>query len=183
MTQRYLKTDAGREAIRARSALLSRPARNLLLIIDDSRSGAEWLALVANASEADLAQLLAEGLVAAVPGGAAPQPTSGVSVSVQAPEPAPVPPAAITTVDVPLHGLSLDEALAVLGYRALYDVLTAQARARLGLIKGYKLALEIEKCSGVDELRALARRFVADLEANQGSASANALRIALGAET
>ena len=97
--------------------------------------------------------------------------------------PAPVPPAAITTVDVPLHGLSLDEALAVLGYRALYDVLTAQARVRLGLIRGYKLALDIEKCSGIEELRALARRFVADLEANQGVASANALRIALGAET
>lgn len=181
MSQRYLKTDAGREAIRARSAMLSRPARNLLLIIDDSRSGAEWLALVANATETDLAQLLAGGLVAPAPGPALS--AAGVSVPVLAPEPAPVPPAAITTVDVPLHGLSLDEALAVLGYRALYDVLTAQARARLGLIKGYKLALEIEKCSGVDELRALARRFVADLEANQGPASANALRIALGAET
>ncbi len=181
MTQRYLKSDAGREAIRTRSLALSRPARNLLLIIDDSRSGADWVALVANATEADLAQLLAAGLVVPV-AGMATAPTSAVSLPLPAPEPAPVPPAAITTVDVPLHGLTLDEALGALGYRALYDVLTAQARARLGLIKGYKLALEIEKCSGVDELRALARRFVADLESTQGSAAANALRIALGAE-
>ncbi len=72
MTQRYLKTDAGREAIRTRSLTLSRPARNLLLIIDDSRSGADWLALVANATEADLAQLLAAGLVLPVMAAAAP---------------------------------------------------------------------------------------------------------------
>jgi hypothetical protein len=180
MTQRYVKTVAGREAIRSRSATLSRPARNLLLIIDDSRSGADWLALVANATEADLAQLLAAGLVLPVMGATAP--TFAVSVQTHTPEPAPVPPAAITTVDVPLHSLTLDEALGALGYRALYDVLTAQARARLGLIKGYLLALDIEKCNGVDELRGLARRFVADLEATQGRAAANALRMALGAE-
>jgi hypothetical protein len=173
MNQRYRKTDAGREAIRSRSAALGRPARNLLLIIDDSRTGLEWLALVASATEADLAQLLEQGLVA---------PTADVMVPAQAPEPAPVPPSAITSVDLPLHGLTLDEALQALGYRALYDVLTAQARARLGLIKGYKLALDIEKCSGIDELRALARRFVQELENTQGPEAARALRTALGAE-
>ena len=159
MNMRYRKTDAGREAIRSRAASLSRPARNLLLIIDDARSGQEWLTLVAGATAADLVQLVANGFVAA------------------APQPAP-----LASVDLPLHGPSFDEALNALGYPALYALLISEAKARLGLIKGYKLMLDIEKCSGVDELRQLARRFVADLAVSHGAATASAARIAFGAD-
>ena len=179
MSTRYRKTDAGREAIRSRSALLSRPARNLLLIIDDSRTGSEWLALVAGAGGADLAQLLDNGFIAAT-GAAAVLPATGAVLTNPVQPPLVVPPP--SSVDLPLHGVTLDEALNALGYRALYDVLTSEAKARLGLIKGYKLVLEIEKCSGVDELRQLARRFIDELGVSHGAPAASAVRIALGAD-
>jgi hypothetical protein len=70
MPDRYTKTDVGRAEIRARVHALTRTARNLLLIIDASRDGAEWVHLVQGASVADLQTLLDAGLVAAV--GAAP---------------------------------------------------------------------------------------------------------------
>ena len=43
---RFTKTEAGRQEIRARAHALSRGARNLLFILDDTRPGAEWLTLV-----------------------------------------------------------------------------------------------------------------------------------------
>jgi hypothetical protein len=63
---RYQKTEAGRQAIRERTLALTRQARNLLLIIDGSRSGAEWLGLVAGSTPDDLEQLAGQGLVVAL---------------------------------------------------------------------------------------------------------------------
>jgi RsmE family RNA methyltransferase len=65
---RYQKSDAGRAEIRSRSVDLPRPARNLLLIIDGTRSGDEccsrwWPVLF---TEQDLRSLLARGLVSAL---------------------------------------------------------------------------------------------------------------------
>jgi hypothetical protein len=77
----------------------------------------------------------------------------------------------------------LPQALQALGYRELYELLTQQARPRLGLIKGYKMVLEVEKCSGPDELRALALRFVELVREVQGEAEAQALRRQLGADS
>lgn len=62
---RFTKTEAGRQEIRARAhTSLSRSARNLLLILDGTRPGAKWLALVHGASPVDLHALLRAGLVA-----------------------------------------------------------------------------------------------------------------------
>ena len=63
----------------------------------------------------------------------------------------------------------------MLSYRLLYDRLTAEARQQLGLIKGYKLILDIEKCVGAPELRALALRFVEQVRQAKGDAEARAL--------
>jgi len=61
---RFTKTEAGRQEIRARAhTSLSRSARNLLLIIDDTRPGAEWLGMVHGASPVDLHALLRARLV------------------------------------------------------------------------------------------------------------------------
>jgi len=155
MTVRYAKTETGRDEIRARAHALSRPARNLLLCIDGTRTGSDWLGLVGGSTEADLDQLVAQGLVGPAPG----------SVAGEAP-----------------RGPTLQEALQLLSYRELYDRLTAQARQRFGLIKGYRTVLEIERCAGADEIRALAVRFVADVRAAQGEAAARALARELGAE-
>jgi hypothetical protein len=154
----HAKTDAGRAEIKARALPLSRPARNLLLIVDPKRPLAEWVTLVQGATEADADHLLAQGLIAPVgqPGGMPAAP---------APEP----------------GLALAEAVNSLGYSALYSLLTSQARERLGLIKGYRLVLEVERCSGIDELRPLALRFFTQLREQQGEQALAALRQALAA--
>jgi hypothetical protein len=61
---RFAKTDAGRTEIRNRALPLSRPARNLLLIIDASRTATEWLGLVQGCGPAELQALIDAGLVA-----------------------------------------------------------------------------------------------------------------------
>jgi hypothetical protein len=156
MTTRYVKTEAGRAAIHARVHALTRPARNLLLIIDASKTGDEWVALVNSATDADLKQLIDDGLIS----------VSGSK------GPAPARP----------RGPGLEEALQNWTYRQLYDLLTEQARARLGLIKGYRMVLEIEKCAGVEEIRKLVLQFVDEVRAAQGDAAARAFCRELGAD-
>ena len=53
----HSKTDTGRAEIRARTLPLSRTARNLLLVLDASKTAGEWLRLVTGATEADLVTL------------------------------------------------------------------------------------------------------------------------------
>jgi hypothetical protein len=135
---------------------LTRPARNLLLIIDASKTGDEWVSLVNGATGADLSQLIDDGLVE----------VSGAKAA------APARP----------RGPGLEEALQNWTYRQLYDLLTVQARARLGLIKGYRMVLDIEKCAGVEEIRKLVLRFVDEVRAVQGDAAARAFCRELGAD-
>ncbi len=136
---RYAKTEAGRSEIRLRALPLSRPVRNLLLIIDPSRPAAAWLGLVQGSDLAALQALFDAGLIAdTVPAGA--------------------------------PRMSLAQALEHRSYQALYDRITAEARPRLGLIKGYKMILEVERCSGPPEIRALAQRFVDQVRDLHGDA-------------
>lgn len=155
MSQRYVKTDAGREEIRNRTRRLSRPARNLLLIMDEVHVGTSWVQLVHGATEDDLRALLAEGLI---------EPKNVVQEARQT-----------------RPSASLAEALARLSYDQVYTLITSQARDRLGLIRGYKLVLDVEKCSNIDELRMLAQRFMAMVQQHQGEAAARQMRMALGA--
>lgn len=156
MTSRYTKTDAGRDEIKSSSRNLPRTARNLLLIIDGNKSGDEWVKLVRNATPADL-DLLAEL-----------QLVSKVQRQLSSAE------AAAETL------AALQAALSRLSYEELYALLTNQARERFGLIRGYKLVLEVEKCNGPEEIKALAVRFVQMVQDEQGPDEARKLRIALG---
>jgi hypothetical protein len=153
MADRFVRTEAGRREIRERQLSLSRAARNLLLVIDASKPAPDWLALVAGSTAADLAALRDAGLIA--PSGD----------------------------DAPRAALTLAQALQARSYRELYDLLTQQARPRLGLIRGYRMVLEVEKCNGADEIRALAQRFVDLVRDVQGEAEAQALRRQLGADS
>ena len=51
----------------------------------------------------------------------------------------------------------------------------AEARPQLGLIKGYKMILNIERCAGPEQIRALALQFVEQVRGLKGDAEANAL--------
>ena len=149
--QRVTKTEAGRAEIKQRQFQLSRPARNLLLIVDANRSIEGWLEAVNGCTAADMAMLLAEGLVEA---------------QSAAPAPAPAPAA---------PRISFAQALEAKSYKTLYDRLTAEARPRLGLMKSYKVILEVERCSGPEEIRQLAQCFVEMVREAQGDAAALAV--------
>ena len=169
MDARYVKTEAGRAELKERRLALPRQARLLLVIIDASKSGAEWVAAVSGSSQADLERLLATGLIdvhagassAAAPAGAARSPGAAPAVAREPTKPSPNMPA--------LSDAALSELVQSLGYRQLYDLLTAQARPRLGLIGGYRTVLEVERCTGVDEVRALTLRFVESVRQSQGA--------------
>lgn len=160
------RTELGQREITAKTMTLARPTRNLLLIIDPKRRAGEWLGLVRGATLDDLQQLLATGLVAAL----GPAPPAAPAAGPAEPAPAPAPGLPVATAR-----MSLVEALQGQSYKVLYDRLTAEARAQLGLIKGYKLILDIERCSGPDEIRLLAERFVEQVRTLHGDAKARAL--------
>ena len=153
----FVRTEAGRNEIRAKALPLSRPARNLLLVLDGSCTGAQWVAKVQGCSEADLQQLIDAQLIA---------------TTTAAPAKAAPPPAAVVT---------LDEALQRWTYDALYTLLTHEARERFGLIKGYRLILEIEGVSNLAGLQAVAHKFVEQIRKAHGEDSATRFRRQLGA--
>ena len=185
MDVRYVKTEAGRAELKERRLALPRQARLLLVIIDASKSAADWVAAVNGSSAADIERLLAAGLIephggaartaghaAAVP----PAPTAPTpSAAPSAAEPAPAEPPVAREPNKPspnmpaLSDAALAELVQSLSYRQLYDLLTAQARPRLGLISGYRMVLEVERCNGADEVRALALRFVEAVRQSQGA--------------
>ncbi len=160
------KTEAGRREITERALPLSRSARNLLFSIDLNRNAGEWLALVRGSGPVELQQLLAAGLIGRAAGPAAPAPPAGIGTPVQ---PAAAEPPRTTA------RMSLADALEGLNYQLLYDRLTLEARQQLGLFKGYRMILDIEKCSGPAELRSLALQFVEQVRLGKGDADARAL--------
>jgi hypothetical protein len=155
MDRRFIKTDAGREEIKSRTHKITRSARNLLLILDAARPGNDWVQLIHGATPTDLGLLLEQGLIERVRSDA---------------------PAAVRAAPAK----TMAEALATLNYDQLYGLLTSQARDRLGLFKGFKIVLEVEKCSGLAELQALALRFVDMVRDAQGDGAARQMRLALG---
>ena len=179
---RLARTARGQQEISARQLPLARPARNLLLIIDPGRTTGEWLALVRGCTEDDLYQLLTNGLVAAVVASGE-APASSATASQAATQSAtqsaasPAEPGAPATEGIPVATarMSLADALQMQSYRLLYDRMTAEARPQLGLIKGYKLILDIERCSGPEAIRALALQFVEQVRGVHGDTRARAL--------
>lgn len=153
LDRHYAKTEVGRAEIKARSLVSSRVARNLLLVLDASKTAREWIGMVQGATESDFQLLLSHGLVAAptVPGGG------------------------------PVPARALDgSALPTLSHEQLYAYLTRHAKQYLGLIKGYRVVLDVERCSGLAELQTYALRFVDMVEEAQGEEAALQVRLALG---
>jgi hypothetical protein len=150
----YVRTEAGKAEFRVRSINLSRPARNLLMVIDGSCSGDAWLAKVTGSTAADLEVLLAAKLIAPV--GAA----AGKTVYQRIP------------VEVAVRDWTCD---------ALYTLLTHEAKERFGLIKGYRLILKIEGCADLAGIQAVALDFVEQLRKAHGEDAAARFRKQLGA--
>lgn len=172
----FAKTDAGRAEIRARALPLSRTARNLLLVLDASKTAADWLRLVAGATEADFETLRQHGLIA--PQNAAGQPLAPSPAPSPAPAPATAPapaaPAPAPSAQAPAAGSPL------LDRAALYTYLSGEATRLLGPFKGYAFALEVERADSLSALQALALQLVERVHKAKGEAAAAAVREALG---
>lgn len=191
MPSRFVRTPAGQAEIQARGLKLSRPARNLLLVINDSRSLDEWLTQVQGLTPDDVAMLRDNGLIAEAGGAAAsaarPAPStapaaSSASADLRDPAPrAPAPAPAATAVPDSADWDRTQQVIRAAAYTPLYDALNSVGKAKLGLMRGYRFALEIEKCSGIDELRTLALRFAEQLRQEHGMAAVGELTYAIGA--
>jgi len=152
----FVRTEAGKAEIRDRGHAMSRPARNLLMVIDASCNGQAWVGKVQGCTDDDLKQLIGAGLVAPAAG-------SGAHARVAAPR------------------VSVEEAVRGWTYDALYTLLTHEAKERFGLIKGYRLILKIEGCANLAGLQAVALEFVDQIRKAHGDDSAARFRKQLGA--
>lgn len=172
LDQLYSKTEAGRAEIRARTLPLSRTARNLLLVLDASKPGSEWVRLVAGATEADFETLRQHGLIA-------PQNAAGQPIAVQPPAAAPV-----ATAPAPLAPAAAAPSASgrspLLDRAALYTYLSGEATKLLGPFKGYAFALEVERADSLATLQQLALQLVERVQKAKGEAAAQAVRDALG---
>ncbi len=185
MEARYTKTEAGREEIRGRARGLSRTVRNLLLMIDGNRSSAYLVEHLQGVAEADLEQLAADGLIEAVPTLTPPAPVvldvtldsqAGVLTAPVEPVLVAAVPASAALVDDRDEDREVLAAIEALSYQKLYKLLTDQARDRLGVIRGYKLALDVERTQSLEGMQKLALQFVSSVRELRGPAVAGELR-------
>lgn len=224
LEERYEKSEAGRAEIKTRALVQGRIARNLLLVIDPSKTGGQWLGMVQGATPADLELLLQHRLVspAAVRTPAAGAPASAasataigtpmglagdpgatttgrgagaLSASGAAPSRAAssgsapsTGPASVTTLGSqgaasrPMPASStrpMGAPVSSLDFQQLYTALTVFAKQQ-GLLKGYRMALEVEQCTDFEQLQTLALDVVDRVRATKGDAAAHELRATLG---
>ena len=150
----YVRTDAGRAEIQSRGVPMTRPARNLLMVIDASCSGDAWLGKVNGSTPSDLDVLIGAGLIAPLGG-------SGAKTVYQR--------------------IPVEIAVRDWTYDALYTLLTHEAKERFGLIKGYRLILKIEGCADLAGMQAVALDVVEQIRKAHGEDSATRFRKQLGA--
>jgi hypothetical protein len=166
LAARYARTEAGRAEIQRRAQPLTRAGRNLLLTIDASRSAEDWLVLVQGATEDDLLALIQGGLVAVQPAA-----KPAVAAAPQAPQAAPQP----TAPQAAAPRMSLAQALQARSQEVLLRRVLAEARPRLGRVRGYMLVVEAEYCVTADDVRALALKLVEQVRERDGDRAAIAL--------
>ena len=173
--------------MQARAHPLGRPVRNLLIVINDSRTIDEWLTGVNGVTAGDVNLLRELGLIAEV--GASSTPASSPAKPGDLREGAAKPAVATPRAAAPAAPAAADtgdwqrtqQVIRLASYSALYDALNSIGKAKLGLVKGYRFALEVEKCSGPEEIRTLALKFAEQLRVDHGMAAVGELTYAIGA--
>lgn len=153
MANILIKTEAGQRELKDRAIDLPRSARTLLVLVDGARATDELLEMVKGATIKDVDSLLQAGLIAA---------SKAAAGKAAAPAPAEARPAV------------------KLEFKELYECLIELIREQLGVLKAFKYTIEVEKASTVDDLMAVAKRFVDDVQKQKGDTAANMVRRALG---
>ncbi|HMZ00098.1 MAG TPA: hypothetical protein PLW24_16810 [Burkholderiaceae bacterium] len=80
----------------------------------------------------------------------------------------------------PLDAAPVAGGRSALGYSELYDSLNALVRETLGLLKGYRYTLRIERAQNVTELESVAAAFVVEVRRLRGDSMARMVERALG---
>ncbi|MCC4596343.1 hypothetical protein NRY95_16850 [Xanthomonas campestris pv. phormiicola] len=182
MSERYAKTEAGRQEIADRARRLPAQLRSILLVVDGQKDAAALQQIVAglHAPEDALAQLQQRGLIRRGGDPSAPPATSASASSAP-------PPASAATVAGAVHALAhpADAPVsreAAQRYSQLYEAMSEAVRQHLGL-KGYFMQLKIERCSDAAALEALLPEFTAALgKAKRPALAARWLQDTLGAD-
>jgi hypothetical protein len=81
LEERYEKTEAGRAEIKSRALVQARVARNLLLVIDASKTGGDWVGVVQGAAPTDLELLVQHQLVKVTAGAPLSRPMGPSSIA------------------------------------------------------------------------------------------------------
>lgn len=152
----WAKTDAGRIEIQTRALVKERSRRNLLLLIDGTKTDTMLLDGLACVSAEDFRAL--EALALITPVGAAARPAE-----------------AAPTNDAAAGSAASSAPVASLDYFQLNAALTKLISSQLGL-RGFVLTLAVEKAATVEELRAVAQRTVEQIRERKGEAAAAAAR-------
>ena len=150
----WVKTDAGRVEMQTRALVRERPRRNLLLLIDGTKSEEMLLANLAGISAQDFQELRKLDLIA---------PASGAVTVGNTPR-ASTPDSVRPTVPQPPAASPLD-------YSQFTAALTRLISANLGL-RGFTLTLAVDKASTIEELREVAQRVVEQIRERKGEAVA-----------
>jgi len=154
----WVKTDAGRVEMQTRSLVKERARRNLLLLIDGTKTEEMLLANLAGISADDFQELRKLELIA---------PASG-AVTVGNPARGNGFEATRPTVPLPLDAKPLD-------YGEFTAALTKLISSQLGL-RGFTLTLAVDKASTIAELRDVAQRVIEQVRERKGEAAANEAR-------
>lgn len=140
------KTDKGREEIATRKHHLAPRLRSLLVLIDGKHNTEDLLRKVAGLGLAEqaLAELRENGFIEA---------TDTLPAAAAAEVTAPARP--IDTDTQSVAGDSLGESQ----FQTLYNFFTETIRSTLGL-RGYALQLKVERCTSIDDFRALRQSYL-----------------------
>jgi hypothetical protein len=170
------KTAAGKRELQERTIALKRSSRTLLVLADGLRTQEELLQFVRGAEPSDIEELRAAGLVtlSQVTVSVARR-TEGANVAGQAPRGPSARTSGFSETSAPEAWKPAQE----MSYQEIYATLNLLCRDHLGLIKGFRYSMEIEKASGIEELKAVARRFAAEVEQSKGPVAGQLVRRAL----
>ncbi|HET6599228.1 MAG TPA: hypothetical protein VFG60_04630 [Burkholderiaceae bacterium] len=152
----WAKTDAGRGEMHARALVKERAQRNLLLVIDGVKSEEMLLTALAGISSADFLALQALGLIAPARASGA----RAAAVATAAPAP--------TLAAAPAASPS-----APLDFAPFADALTQLISNELGL-RGFVLALAVQKADSVETLHGVAQRAFEQIRERKGETAAAA---------
>jgi hypothetical protein len=158
----WVKTDAGRAEMQTRALVKDRARRNLLLLIDGTKSEEMLLGNLAGVTAADIQELRKLDLIAPAAG--------AVTVGNQA--------ARGSNADSGRPTVPLPLAASPLDYGEFTAALTKLISANLGL-RGFTLTLAVEKAGTIEELRDVASRAIEQIRDRKGDAVAAEARKAL----